>query len=93
MLLESLDALYQWESDWGMTFDPSKCNVIHATRKLMPLRHVYTLKGTPLEAVELATYLGVDVANDLTWNKQVNKAAAKGNRALGFIKRNIKTKP
>ena len=73
-----LDALHQWESDWGMTFNPSKCNVIHVTRKLEPLRHVYALKGTPLEAVESATYLGVDVANDLTWNKQVHKAAAKG---------------
>ena len=56
------------------------------------LHHVYTLKGTRLEAVESATYLGVDVTNDLTWNKQVHKAAAKGNRALGFIKRNVKTK-
>ena len=87
-----LDALHQWESDWGMTFNPSKCDVIHVTRQLEPLRHVYTLKGTPLEAVESATYLGVDVANDLTWSKQVHKAAAKGNRAPGFIKRNIKTK-
>ena len=26
-----LDALHQWESDWGMTFNPSKCNVIHVT--------------------------------------------------------------
>ena len=75
-----------------MTFNPSKCNIIHGTRKLEPLGHVYTLKGIPLEAVDSATYLSVDVTKDLTWNKQVHKAATKGNRALGFIKRNIKTK-
>ena len=35
--------------------------------------------------------LGIHAASDLTWHKQVNKVAAKGNRALGFTKRNIRT--
>ena len=87
-----LDALHQWESDWGMTFNPPKCNAIHVSWKRVPLDHVCTLKGTRFEAVESATSLGVDVASDLTRNKQVHKAATKGNRALGFIKRDIRTK-
>ena len=41
--------------------------------------------------MDTATYLGIHAASDLTWHKQVNKVAAKGNRALGFTKRNIRT--
>ena len=45
-----------------------------------------------LESVESATYLGVNITSNLTWHKQIAKAIAKGNRSLGFIRRNIKTR-
>ncbi|XP_072047020.1 uncharacterized protein [Amphiura filiformis] len=37
------------------------------------------------------TYLGAEIANDLKWNKHINNIAAKGNRALGFVKRNLRS--
>ena len=88
-LQQDLDTLQQWEHDWGMSFNPSKCNIIHATRKKKPTFNTYYLKGTPLEAVESATYLGINIASDISWHAHVSKVAAKGNRTLGFIKRNI----
>ena len=74
-----------------MSFNPSKCNVIHVSRKKKPLLHTYHIKDTDLEAVDIATYLGVEVSKELTWHKQVSKVAAKGNRVLGFVRRNITT--
>ena len=44
-----------------------------------------------MEAVDTATYLGVDIAKDLSWHSQAKRVVAKGNRTLGFIKRNIIT--
>ena len=73
-----------------MSFNPSKCNILHVSRKKHQRPHVYHLKGSVLEQVDDATYLGVEVSKDLSWHKQCNKVATKGNRTLGFIKRNIK---
>ena len=74
-----------------MCFNPSKCNVIHISRKKEPILQKYHIKGTDLDEVDTATYLGIHASSNLTWHKQVNKVAAKGNRALGFTKRNIRT--
>ena len=62
-----------------MSFNPSKCNVMHVTKK-KPIMHTYMLKGEPLVVVEL----GVSISKD-----EVSKVSAKANRTLGFVKRNI----
>ena len=68
-LQHDLDALEKWEGTWGMSFNPSKCNVIHVSRKKKPLLHTYHIKDTDLEAIDIATYLGVEVSKELTWHK------------------------
>ena len=90
-LQKDMDALQKWESDWGMSFNPSKCNIIHVSRKKKPSAHIYTLKDTPLETVTDATYLGVIVSDNLNWNKQAAKVVAKANKTLGFVRRNVRT--
>ena len=52
-----------------------------------PILHTYHIKGTNLEAVENATYLGINVAKDLSWNRQVSRVAAKGNRMRRFCEK------
>ena len=91
ILQGDLDALQKWETDWGMSFNPSKCQILHVSRKRKSKKRSYQLKGSILKEVDDATYLGVDVSKDLSWHKQCNKVAAKGNRMLGFVKRNLKT--
>ena len=91
-LQEDLNALQRWEKTWGMSFNPSKCNIMHVSRKRSPLNHIYHLKGEPLGVVEHAGYLGVSIGKDLSWHNHISKVCAKANRTLGFIKRNIKTK-
>ncbi len=91
LLQQDLDALQRWEKMWGMSFNPTKCNIINITRKKKPIIETYTLKKEPLENVNVASYLGVQITGDLTWHNQVAKVVSKGNRALGFVRRNVKT--
>ena len=42
------------------------------------------------EPVDSAKYLGVSISNNLSWNKHIQSVTAKGNRTLGFVKRNLK---
>ena len=74
-----------------MSFNLSKCHILHVSRKKQPSTHTYHLKGSVLETVSDATYLGVEISRDLSWHKQCNKVSAKGNRTLGFVKRNVKS--
>ena len=68
-----------------MSFNPSKCNVIHVTKKKKPILHTYMLKGETLAVVDTATYLGVSISKDLRWQSQVSKVSSKANRTLSFI--------
>ena len=52
---------------------------------------MYSLKEEPLENVQVASYLGVQIAGNLTWHNHVAKVATKGNKMLGFVRRNIRT--
>ena len=48
-----------------------------------------TIKGQTLSTVDIATYLGVAVLSDLTWNTQVAVMVAKSKRTLSFIRRTV----
>ena len=89
ILQDDLEKLERWEKDWGMSFNPSKCNIMHVSRKLRPLISSYFLKGEQLESVDSAKYLGVNIAKDVTWHNHTLKTSTKSNQTLGFIKRNI----
>ena len=90
-LQKDLESLEKWESKWGMSFNPSKCETIHISRKKTPVITPYMLKQEPLARTKTANYLGITIAEDLSWNQHVAKTAAKGNKMLGFVKRNVKT--
>lgn len=72
-----------------MSFNPSKCNIIHMNRKKKPILNNYYLKGERLEPVEHAKYLGITISNNLSWSKHIGIQATKANQSLGFIKRTI----
>jgi hypothetical protein len=43
-----------------------------------------------LEVVEASKHLGVTITNDLSWDRHIDNVAAKGNRTLGFTRRNLR---
>lgn len=50
----------------------------------------YNLHGHTLEPVKEATYLGVDLTQNLDWGKHIATIAAKANSTSAFVARNLK---
>jgi hypothetical protein len=75
-----------------MEFHPSKCNILRITKKKSITLFDYKLHGQILKCESTTKYLGVTIANDLNWNRHIDQTAAKGNKRLGFVKRNLKVK-
>ena len=91
-LQDDLDTLQEWELDWNMEFNPGKCQVIRITRSRSPIPTQYSLHGQTLEVVASARYLGVDIANDLSWKPHITRITNNANKSLGFLRRNLKAK-
>ena len=92
-LQHDLDRLIDWAQSWQMTFNPSKCEIMHITRSKSPIDNPYIIHNETLRAVPVATHLGIDISNYLSWNTHINKIVNKANSKLGFIKRNLKSIP
>ena len=90
-LQKDLTSLERWETKWQMAFNPTKCSVlrIRANKRAERLVFPYELHGHVLAEESEAKYLGVTFSNDLTWTSHIKGVAAKGNRSLGFVKRNF----
>ena len=91
-LQNDLHILEIWQKKrWDMSFNPSKCQVLHITRAKCPIQTRYILHGTVLESVRSAKYLGVTISNNLSWTPHpIDSVSKKANQTLGFLKRNIK---
>ena len=75
-----------------MDFNASKCSVIHIlpSKRKHVIDSSYTLHGQTLETVEKSKYLCVTISNSLTWTKHTENVTGKGNKTLGFLRRNFK---
>jgi hypothetical protein len=96
LLQNDLTSLQDWEDKWQMSFNAKKCQVIRITPKNRPpLPTTYKLHGHTLDTVDASKYLGVTISNNLTWDRHIDNTIGKGNKTLGFIRRNLKdcTKP
>ena len=89
-LQEDLQRLEEWEKEWDMAFHPDKCSVISFTRSKSPPLNNYTLHGQTLEKVTSTKYLGVTLEAKLDFTKHIENICANANRALGFLRRNLK---
>ena len=73
-----------------MQFNPSKCQVLHITKRKSIIDTKYTLHNTLLELVSSANYLGVTISNNPTWQTHIDNICKKAKQTLGFLRRNIK---
>ena len=78
-LQHELDRLIDWAQSWQMTFNPSKCEIMHITRSESPIDNPYTIHNETLRAVPVATHLGIDISNNFSWNPHINKIVNKAN--------------
>ena len=105
-LQEDLQWLTDWEESWDMEFHPAKCQTLLITRSRKPLQpsyilhghtlenvssaNSYILHGHTLENVSSAKYLGVTINNTVSWDDHISNTCSKANRALVFLRRNLK---
>ncbi|PIK41515.1 putative RNA-directed DNA polymerase from mobile element jockey-like [Apostichopus japonicus] len=54
-LQEDINILGQWAKDWGMSFQPVKCNIMTITRKRKPDAKLAAYKGLLLPVLEYAS--------------------------------------
>ena len=92
-LQQDLSALEGWGKDWGMRFNPGKCNIMHMAIPGRPLSFMYSLCGQVLQSVDEAKYLGVTIPNELKWSPHVNSVANKASSTLDFLRRNLRRCP
>ena len=74
---KDLEILDFWEKLWDMSWNPTKCQVIHVTRPKTPLQTKYHFHGCVLENVPSAKYLGVTISEDLKWSEHINNITKK----------------
>ena len=91
-LQNDLAILQEWEREWDMEFNLSKCQVVHITRSRKPINTTYSMHGQVLDSVDSARYLGVDVTSDLRFTQHINRTTANASKSLGYLKHNILTK-
>ncbi len=92
-LQDDLIALEKWESDWLMSFNPDKCEVLRFTRKTKPIITSYFIHGSELNTVPAAKYLGVTLDSKLTFNQHIAATSKKANSTRAFVTRTTKFCP
>ena len=60
----------RWTDLSHINFNATKCHVLSATKKTQPLKFPYTIGGQQLQHVTHYPYLGVELADDLSWGPQ-----------------------
>ena len=60
---EALNILYEWAETWGMSFNVSKCKVMHIGRHNP--QYEYTMGGIKLGTTEEERDIGVAIAKNL----------------------------
>ena len=84
LLQHDLNALEEWET-WQMSFHPSKCTVLRISPQRKKLISAWT--NSPSGLVER---FGVTIADNLSWDNHICNIADKGNKMLGFLRRNFR---
>ena len=92
---KDLDSLYSWGVTWGLSFNVSKCNIMHLSRSRCKLTRFYTLGGEVIKSVDSAKYLGVTISNNYgnrssPWKAHITQLAAKAHQRLGFVRRSLR---
>ena len=82
-----LNKLTEWSEKWQMLCNFGKCKCLHTGHGNEDAQ--YTMGGTLLNTTITGKDLGLAISADMKESEQCGIAAAKGNKILGLIRRNI----
>ena len=94
-LQQDLAALEHWGHQWGMRFNPSKCEIMIICRSPNTINTIsmYTPGSVSLKVVDQAKYLGVTSTNTLSWSPHILNISGNANANISFLWRNLKHCP
>ena len=87
VVMQDLESLSNWESDWCMNFNPTKCAVVHIGKNNG--RQSYFLGGNELKVVEEEKDLGVVFSESFSWYNHIQESIGKAKRMTSWILRNV----
>ena len=95
ILQDDLNSLTQWETDWQMKFNVTKCHSMRVTRHLSEnqIQYEYSLHQQKLEQVQSAKYLGITITDNLDWGQHISEILCKATKTMGFLRRNLALAP
>ena len=70
-----------------------KCYIMRVPHSHKPLHHFYSLGNEVLQKMSDAKYLGIQIDNNINWNKHNSTVADRGQSKLPFLNRNLKGCP
>ena len=88
-LERDLYQLQQWEQDWQMSFNPSKCEVVRVTKRRNLVEATYQIHRHDLTMTKTGKYLGVIISEDLSWKAHMDATTKKTNNSLAFLQQNL----
>jgi hypothetical protein len=86
-LQESLNGVWKWCKEWGMSLNLDKCYIMNISRSKRKILFNYNLDSIILKNVTSTTDLGLLVTNTLNWDLQIEKMVKKASARLGLVKR------
>lgn len=84
-LQDDIDALMRWSEKWLLSFNVSKCRVMHIGSRNPGLS--YSLGGTAIEAASEEKDLGIIVDYQLKFHRQTAVAVSKASQMLAVVRR------
>ena len=90
-LQKDIQRIYQWGDRWGLTFNPSKCNVITIQPRIRSKVETpeYKMGMVVLEPVVKIRDLGICVDEDISWSPHIGEITKKAKSKLWLIIRNL----
>ena len=85
-----LDSVCSWAKRWQMSFNVSKCKVMHYGNG--NIGYKYSMGGVTVELMDCEKDLGVTFTNDLKTTAHCKDVYSKANRMLGLLSRTINEK-
>ena len=86
-LQKDLDNLFQWSQDWQLSFNVTKCKVLHIG--LNQYHRQYRLGRDVITVSDVERDLGILVDHKLKFHEQCSSAIAKANKLLAIIRRSF----